>query len=98
MCTTLFSMNAKSSGPYGQASQNAASANAAFSSMSSPVSATVNELRYPPSSFIATFSVDGGGSPRVPDTRTRSRPTCSTSIVSKRAVTSGPRYSGPPIS
>ena len=66
MRITRLTIDSKSSGPYGQASQNVASANAAFSSMSSPVSATVNELRYPPSSFVATFSVDGGACPRTP--------------------------------
>ncbi len=40
--------------------------------MSRPVSATVNELRKPPSSFIATFSVAGGAWPRTPEIRTRS--------------------------
>ena len=96
--TTRLTIESKSSGPYGQASQNVASTSAAFASMSRPVRATVNALRKPPSSFIATLRVDGGACPRTPLMRTRSRPTCSSSIVSKRAVTSGPRYSWPVIS
>ena len=55
------------------------------------VSATATEFRYPPSSFVATFSVGGGGSPTVPEIRTRSGPASASAIVSKRAVTSGPR-------
>ena len=82
---------AKSSAPYGHAAQNAASATAALASMSSPVSATDTWLRWPASSFMATFSVSGGASPRTPLMRTRSGPTSSRVMVSKRAVTSGPR-------
>jgi hypothetical protein len=89
---------AKSSGPWGQASQNASSTSAALASMSRPVRAMARSLRNPPSSFIATFSVAGGGSPRTPLMRTRSGPVRASSMVSNRAVTSGPRYAGGPIS
>ena len=41
--------------------------------------------------FVATLSVAGGGSPTTPEIRTRSGATSASSIVSKRAVTSGPR-------
>ena len=95
---TRLVIESKSSGPNGQASQNAASAKRALASMSRPVRARANELRYPPSWFIATFRVGGGAWPLVPEMRTRSWPTWASSIVSNRAVTSGPRYSGPPIS
>jgi hypothetical protein len=43
--TTRVRTEAKSSGPYGQAAQNAASTTAAFSSTSSPVNATATSLR-----------------------------------------------------
>ena len=38
---------------------------------------------------MATFSRSGAGSPRVPDSRTRSGPASVTRTVSKRATTSG---------
>ena len=38
---------------------------------------------------MQTFVVGGGGSPRTPETRTRSGPACSSRIESKRAVASG---------
>ena len=46
--------------------QKAASTSSALASMSSPVRATLRSVRNPPSSFIATLSVAGGGSPFVP--------------------------------
>ena len=55
-------------------------------------------LRKPPDRFMQTLSVAGGGSPWMRCMRTRSGASCSSWIVSKRVVTSGPRYSGAPIS
>ena len=42
--------------------------------------------------------VAGGGSPRTSLIRTRSGPASDSRMVSKRAVTSGLWYAGPPIS
>ncbi len=80
-----------SSGETDAARQNAASTSSALASMSSPVRATLRSVRNPPSSFMATLRVAGGGSPWAPDTSTRSTSTCSSATVSNRAVTSGPR-------
>ena len=89
--TTRVVTSAKSSGAWGQANQKASSTSSALASTSSPVRATDRSLRKPPRRFIDTLRVDGGGSPRVPEIDTRSGPTWSRSMVSKRAVTSGPR-------
>ncbi len=70
--TTRVTIEAKSSGSYGQAAQNASATTLAFHSTSRPVNAIAMSLRYPPSSFMATLSVDGGGSPLTPWMRTRS--------------------------
>ena len=66
--------------------------------MSRPVRTNVIVLRYPPSVFLPTFSVGGGGLPRTPDTATRSGPASASAMVSKCATTSGPRYPGGPSS
>ena len=76
----------------------ARSSHAALASWSRPVSTNVIRLRKPPSKLIATLVVGGAGSPRVPLIRTRSGPTSSRRIVSKRATTSGLAYAGAPIS
>ena len=62
------------------------------------MSTNVTSFRNPPTLFSDTLYVGGGGSPRTPAMRTRSAATCSSRIESNRAVTSGPRYLGPPIS
>ena len=89
---------AKSEGLNGHAAQKVCSIRRALASMSSPVSPIRRSLRKPPWRFRQTFNVAGGGSPCTPCMRTRSGATCSSWIVSKRVVTSGPRYCGPPIS
>ena len=48
-------------------------------------------LRYPPSVFVPTFRVAGGGDPRTPLTRTRSGPSWVSVTVSRWVTTSGPR-------
>ena len=70
----------------------------ALASMSRPVRQAVMLLRKPPARLMQTFRVGGGGCPWTPYMRTRSGPSCSSWMVSKRVVTSGPKYSGPPIS
>jgi hypothetical protein len=70
-------------------SNRAASAIAALASTSRPVSTKLIEFRNPPRWLTATFSRSGAGWPRVPWSRTRSGPTCSTRTVSNRATTSG---------
>ena len=57
--------------------------------MSRPVSTNVIALRNPPMLLSDTFSVGGGGSPRTPLMRTRSGPSCDSSMLSIRSVTSG---------
>src|SRR6266567_3098281 len=46
----------------------------------------------------ATLAVAGGESPRTPEIRTRSGPSADSRTLSRRAVASGLRYAGPPIS
>ena len=82
---------AKSPGAKGHASQKASSMSFALASTSSPVRQTLMSLRKPPERFMQTLSVAGGGSPWMPCMRTRSGPSCSSWMVSKRVVTSGPR-------
>ena len=76
----------------------AAFATSAFAGMSSPHRTKLMLLRKPPTLLVDTFTVAGGGAPRTPATRTRSGPSSFSSIVSKRATTSGPRYAGLSIS
>ena len=85
-------------GSHGQTAQNWRVTTSAFVLASAPVRPIIVELRYPAPYAADTLSPLGGGSPFVPERPTRSGPIASTSIVSKRVVTSGLRYRGPPIS
>ena len=69
----------------------ASAANRALAAGCAPVMASVMALRHPASRLAVTFSVGGGGSPRTPEMRTRSRPSWASSMLSKRATASGLR-------
>lgn len=62
------------------------------------MSTNVTSLRNPPSEFSDTLYVGGGGSPRTSLIRTRSGPSSVSTMLSSRAVTSGPAYRAPVIS
>ena len=84
-------VSAKAARPPGIPAHTVAAANRAFSTAWAPVNASVMELRQPASRLAVTFNVSGGGSPRTPARRTRSGPSCETSMVSNRATASGLR-------
>ena len=77
--------------PAGMPAHTVSAAKRAFCSTSAPVMASVMELRHPPSRLAVTLRVGGGGSPTTPAMRTRSGPSCSNAMVSKRATASGLR-------